>query len=193
MDVTDYSNEEWRPVAGWEQSYEVSSHGRLKGIRCIGQFPHPRIIRCSTSPNGYRQSALHFRKQKKYVQIHTLIAEAFLGPRPEGMTVNHKDGVKTNNHYTNLEWKTPRENTQHAHDTGLCGPLLPKRIIEKREPRPFMTGTSNWLAKMNPEKVVIARELHKSGFGYREIGKRFGVSGSCILSICDRKTWKDVP
>lgn len=65
-------------------------------------------------------------KYKKVKLIHRLVAHAFC-PRSEhlkdvaydDLQVNHKDGIKTNNHYTNLEWCTSSENHKHGHSTGL--------------------------------------------------------------------------
>lgn len=56
-------------------------------------------------------------KRNKF--IHRLLCEAFL-PNPDGKKhVNHKDGDKTNNDLSNLEWATEKENSQHAVDNGL--------------------------------------------------------------------------
>ena len=49
------------------------------------------------------------------------MAEAFIG-NIEGLEINHIDGDKLNNHYKNLEWMTPSENTQHSNDAGLRKP-----------------------------------------------------------------------
>lgn len=46
--------------------------------------------------------------------IHDLVAEQFIGPRPEGMDIDHVDGNRSNNHYTNLEYVTRQENIRRA-------------------------------------------------------------------------------
>lgn len=54
------------------------------------------------------------------VCVHTLVAEAFIGPKPSGArTVNHKDGNKHNNAAANLEWASYAENNRHARLTKL--------------------------------------------------------------------------
>jgi hypothetical protein len=58
-------------------------------------------------------------------KIHQIITNHFLGTRPAGLTVNHKDGNKLNNRIENLEYVSIRENTLHSIRTGLhvcCDP-----------------------------------------------------------------------
>jgi hypothetical protein len=58
----------------------------------------------------------------KIKMIHTLVAEAFI-PNPDCKKfVNHIDGNKRNNHVSNLEWVTSKENMSHAIRTGLRDP-----------------------------------------------------------------------
>jgi len=58
-------------------------------------------------------------KKRSNKFIHRLLGQAFI-PNPEGKAhINHIDGVKTNNDIDNLEWSTPKENSQHAVDNGL--------------------------------------------------------------------------
>lgn len=56
---------------------------------------------------------------RKTIKEHRLVAEAVYGPCPEGLEVNHKDGIKTNNNPDNLEYVTQLENMQHSYQIGL--------------------------------------------------------------------------
>lgn len=79
-----------------------------------------KSLRYDLSSAGYRRVTLWGTNQKRVrVTVHRLVAMTYLD-NPEGKPiVNHKDGDKLNNHYTNLEWVTCKENTRHAFDTGL--------------------------------------------------------------------------
>lgn len=91
--------------------YRIYPDGRIFGVR--KKFLKPDITK-----NGYEQVILKHRKRYK---VHRLVAYCYCNP-PENyneMTVNHIDGNKHNNHYSNLEWCTPYENNKHARDTGL--------------------------------------------------------------------------
>lgn len=70
----------------------------------------PRI-----NPNGYLIISLN----KEQLSVHRLVASHFI-PNPYGYPqVNHKDGDKTNNSVSNLEWCSAEFNAQHALKTGL--------------------------------------------------------------------------
>lgn len=75
---------------------------------------------CQWTDNvGYKQCRLYKDGKKKYVRVHRLVAELFV-PNPNNLPqVNHKDGNKLNNHYTNLEWVSNSQNTKHAFDNNL--------------------------------------------------------------------------
>ncbi len=115
--------EEWRPVVG-QCAYEVSSEGRIR--RCapghrqgVGRGRVGYILRPSVSRFGYyRIELLQFGRRYKLL-VHRLVAEAFLGPRPEHLEVNHKNGNKLDNRPDNLEYVTRSQNMLHAFATGL--------------------------------------------------------------------------
>jgi len=161
---------EWRPVVGHEGLYEVSDHGhvRRQGTMCA--------MKTRLSTKGYPSIQLRKDGRRRRHSVHVLVAEAFLGPRPPGLIVNHKDTSKVNNQVSNLEWTTYLENSQHAAAHGLVGG------------RP-MPGEENGRAKLTVEQVAEIRLL-KGKLGARNIAKKFGVSRSAVQFIHQDKHWK---
>lgn len=70
-------------------------------------------LKISVDKSGYyRWSFLHYKTRKAFnYLVHRLVYEAFVGPIPEGMTIDHIDGNKLNNHYSNLQLLSREENT----------------------------------------------------------------------------------
>lgn len=71
----------------------------------------------SLNGRGYLQ--IKRRAGKGHPEIHRIIWEHTRGPIPDGMQINHKNGVKTDNRIQNLELVTPSQNTLHAYKMGL--------------------------------------------------------------------------
>lgn len=112
--------EEWRDIPGHEGRYQVSSHGRVKSCaKEIGYFGSrtrllpERIMSTRLMYRGYASVHLRHAGERKHIFIHQLVAITF-HPNPDGKPyVNHIDRDKTNNHISNLEWVTEKENTAH--------------------------------------------------------------------------------
>ncbi len=80
-----------------------------------------RQIRVQENKDGY----LRYKINNIYRSVHQIVSDKFLGVKPEGLVVNHKDGDKKNNRYENLEYITITENIRHAIENGLhvcCDP-----------------------------------------------------------------------
>lgn len=114
--------EEWRSIP-FDSDYEVSSFGRVRSIDrqvLSGRFNNEPYLKkgmnmkvCNS--NGYRVLTL---KGKMY-KVHRLVAMAFI-PNPDNKPhINHIDANRANNHYKNLEWCTPKENSVHAFGNNL--------------------------------------------------------------------------
>lgn len=134
LDILDEASkrkrERWKPVKGYEDSYEISSTGKLK--RLAGKSPFKRsgyddttisheeiILKPRKTKKGYLECELiKYNNGKRVVEkfyLHRLVAQAFLPPPEKGKDqINHKNGIPTDNNYANLEWVDNDENQQHA-------------------------------------------------------------------------------
>lgn len=110
----DATHEEWRPVVGYEGSYEVSSLGRVRSVDRIVTFKdgrkrlaRGRVLRSWSNNLGHQVVGLANRQR---AFIHCLVLEAFVGPRPDGLVACHNNGQSTDNRVENLRWDTYSEN-----------------------------------------------------------------------------------
>ncbi len=113
-------DEKWLPVVGFEGLYSVSDQGRVRSearyVRCLSGSPsnlvesqrllRQRILK-STISAGYPKVALGAGNDRR---IHNLVAEAFIGPRPEGQYVMHRNDDPCDNWLENLTYGTPSQN-----------------------------------------------------------------------------------
>jgi hypothetical protein len=105
--------EEWKPVPEFEGIYEVSNCGRVRRIKPSHWNKINYVLKHRFSNCGYPTIMLWDSPRHKTFNIHRLVARVFLGEPNRYFTVNHKDGNKTNNHVSNLEWMTMKENFRH--------------------------------------------------------------------------------
>lgn len=115
------TNEEWRPVVGYEGSYEVSNTGKVKSLN-YNHTGKEGVLKANRHKNGYLFAALSKCGKIKIKSIHRLVWEAFKYIIPEGMEIDHINTVRDDNRLDNLRCVTRKEN--HAN------PLSKKRHAE---------------------------------------------------------------
>jgi hypothetical protein len=176
------SEEQWRPVVGYEGLYEVSNQGAVRALRRIGVyrgrwgeskmvFP-ARIMKIGTAPNGYQYVKLKKPNgPSKHYLCHRLVMAAFVGD-PPFLQVNHKDGDKKNNRVENLEYCTAMQNIRH------CIDVLGKKRGEG-------AGTS----KLKEMDIPLIRGDKRT---LREIAKDYGVTLQAIWYVKKRINWGHV-
>ena len=117
--------EDWKGVDGYQGLYEVSSLGRVKALAkaalvrnrwggtSIREF-RETLMAPGANKAGYLHVTLRKDGEDRTFLVHRLVAQAFVANRENAETVNHVDGVKSNNAACNLEWATQKENNRHA-------------------------------------------------------------------------------
>lgn len=96
---------------------------------------------------------------------HRLVYEAFMGPIPKGMWVNHKDGNKLNNHISNLELTTPKQNHEHARD-----------VLR----RSWVKGDKNPNSTLSELERKAIKDLKFMGWSNNDLSEIFMVSTATI-------------
>jgi hypothetical protein len=183
-----YNGETFRDVPGYEGRYMVSESGVVVGMLRIGKFTKPgksaesdtpvRIMTQTKSRCGYmRVSLVGFDGRDWSPGVHKVVALAFIPNPDRKRTVNHKDGDKTNNHVSNLEWMTYSENSFHAIATGLQLP---------------MQGSKHPRSKLTEEDVIAIRRKRAAGGLLEQLGAEFKVTAALIGMICKRTIWRHV-
>jgi len=169
----DALSEEWRVIADFP-CYAISNFGLVKRI-CPGMKTYPgKILSTPVKPPGYPIVTLIKDGKQYYRRVHRLVAEAFLGDSG-GLTVNHRDAVKTNNHVSNLEYLSQADNNKHAYELGL---------------RPC--GSKCKRAKLSELDISEIFKMKAEGRTQQWISNKFGVSRSNVGAILSKKKWKSV-
>lgn len=159
--------ETWRDVPG-HPKYIVSSEGRVAKIMKGSQWVQ----------GGERYRRHHLSTTKKSVGTHRIVALAFLGRRPEGMVVNHKNGITTDNRAENLEYVTPSQNRKHAYE------VLGDEAVH---------GEDHHNSKLTDDTVREMRRLYQTGeYSQRKLAEMFGIARSTVEGIVCGKWWKHI-
>lgn len=158
----------WRPIVGLEDTYEVSNFGEIRNIKT------GLLRRLNKDRKGYLYASLWKKNKGKCVKAHRAVADAFI-PNPFNKPqVNHIDCNVSNNSVENLEWCTPKENSQHMVKLGNS-----------------TKGEKSGNHVLTDDKVREIKILLKKVSQYK-IARMYSVSRSTILKIHLNISWKHV-
>lgn len=176
-------SEIWKPVVGYETSYEVSNVGNVRRIG-KGRGARQHVLKPRLHPTlGYFYVNLWKNNKGKSQNIHALVAECFIGPKPTGAryVVNHKNGIKTDNSVDNLEWVTHKENIIH----GIV-------VLGHKTGRAFK-GQANGYAKITNEVILDIRSMYAAKtHSLKQLAAIYGLAVSSIHRIVSRQSWKHI-
>lgn len=176
--MLNHTTEIWKDIKDFEGNYQVSNLGRIRSIRTSQGTYRERIKKTSISNAGYEQVNLFKNNESFTKMVHRLVAESFITNPLNKKTVNHINGIKTDNTSTNLEWNTHSENLIHASNTGL---------IDKIKCRDRMIGTKynskskyhNVSYDSNRQKWIGSIKVNKKTIGQ----KRFATEEEAALYV----------
>lgn len=168
----------WKSFPGLQRRYQISNFGRHRSKNRIaksdGHLIKGRILVAHLKKDcGYIVVKLRKNGVLREYKIHRMVGIAFI-PNPEGKPqINHLDGDKTNNHHSNLEWATGKENTNHAQRIGLIPSKDPAKVrIPKNR---FQIRRKRVVNTLTGELYDSPAELSKKiGYTAKYIRKRLG-------------------
>lgn len=161
-----------KDVKGFEGRYAVDRDGNI--------YSHITKKWLKPQKRGKYHYNQLFTKDGEMMQlsIHRIVAMVYLDNPENKPCINHKDGNPINNSVDNLEWVTWRENTIHAHKSGLWN-------------ADHLRGENSYRSKLTEDQVKWIRR-NEGNMSRKGMAEYFGVTEKCIYKIHKRITWKHI-
>jgi len=147
-------------------NYQISDTGLVKRIQHISQHKlygdrllPERMLNPAKNHDGY----MRVKIAKKFVFVHVLVLEGFVGERPKGMQACHNNGIPDDNRLINLRWDSPKNN-----------------INDRRFHGTYQWGFKNPNGKYSDE---VRKKIITSSLPAKELSKELGISCNAIYAI----------
>lgn len=179
--------EVWKDIKGYEGCYQVSNLGKIRSLdRLVNKkgggkrLLKGRVLKTYIKKNGYEQIGLTVNGDTKYFTIHRLVAVHFIkNDDPDKNVINHKNGIKTDNKKTNLEWCTHSYNVKHSFD--VLGYKAHNRKL-----------TDDQVRYIRKHGVKGRKGIGVKDGNFKFLSEKFNVSRYTIEQIFNNKIYKDV-
>jgi len=146
--------------------FNISQTVVSKILRGAAYKERTKILAPALRTDGYLFVTLAVSNIHWHKTIHSMVAGAFISPRPSGAQVNHKDGNKQNNSLDNLEYVSAKENAKHA-----------LYVLGKAKKLTFDQAKDIYYAKQKGETRAV-------------VAKRNGVTIHMVTAIWMGKSWQ---
>ena len=161
------NHREYRKIPSTKLQYEISADGRI-----VRNVKSKKVLQQKLDRYGYRVVCLTYDGKKHYPTVHKLVAECWLGDRPDGLQIDHIDHNKDNNDWHNLRYVTAADNihnrvtscrmVEHNRAIAECG----KYCTVDGQPFKSCTAAARYLAELHCRKVDTLRYYFKQRRNY---------------------------
>lgn len=158
-----------KPIKNFED-YTITSNGIVISYK----YKTPRVLQGFINKKGYHYVDLCKNNQTYRFGVHQLVAQHYVDGWFEGAVVNHKDGIKSNNDYTNLEWVTQKENVHQGYITSgmsamrnYCYHIIEYPDGTKTAPIPGQQLIKEYIIKHNLNTSFNSLLRHGKSRGYK--------------------------
>ena len=173
----------WKPIPGYENTYEASTEGQIRSLerivvytrrdgRCVERKYPSKVLKPGLNSRGYEIVTLCDPDNHNTRAVHRLILETFVGPKQPGQECRHLDGNIRNNALTNLCWGAAAENMSDkiAHGTWVRGSRVGNSRLTEQQVREIKAR-------------LAQKEPHAS------IALDYGVKTVTISAISSGRNW----
>lgn len=166
------------------ESGEIYSPARAKSVsrvrlgkaqEFVSRWEPKPLAQCRTQ-SGYLEVACVVDGKRVKAAAHRIIGKAFVPGYEDGLSINHINGVKTDNRPENLEWLSLSDNTRHQWATGLVD----------------LRGDNCPGRKLSAKKVKIIRQWLRAGIPANQIATVTDLSASTISKIENGQRWSSI-
>ena len=169
-------DERWVDIPGYEGMYQASDRGRVRSYprviersdgtveHRVGKLLHARVNR---KKGNYQQVGLCKDGKCKTFYVHSLVALAFIGIRPDNCVICHANGNPQDNRVENLRYDTQSENMRDN-----------VRIYGKQSS-----------GKLTAKDAAEIRRLHEEGMSYRQLANKYGVVKGTIGHVLNGRAY----
>ena len=165
----------WKDVDFSEGTYQVSNYGDVRSLgrevtyvrsgKLMSRYFEGKLLSPKTDKDGYKEVCLTVNGERHYRRVHRLVGKAFVEGYEEGLVVDHKDAVKDNNMFYNLQWCSNTFNTV-------------KHYSEE-------AGLYKSLSSLTKYEWYYIGYLYNSGLEYRAIAENLGLGIKSVDTIWD--------
>ena len=155
------NNEVWKQLEDYP-NYFVSNTGKIRNVKT------GRELSQYLMPNGYLSLHLHKNNKEKGFLVHRLVAETFIDNSNNCDTVDHLNGIKTDNRAENLQWLSRSDNVKRFYEV---------QITEEQR-KEFKTNLQKSIGRQ--VQCIETGKIYKST---READKEYGFCGGTVSQV----------